>query len=105
MRQVIHKQVVLLAVGALGLSACEGQTVTGPPLQPVSADAKCDPAPGQAFVGKTLTAELGQQIFTATGANLLRWGPPRMALTMDYRPGRVTISYDDRMTITKVACG
>jgi hypothetical protein len=34
----------------------------------------------------------------------LRWVPPRTAVTMDYRPDRLTVSYDDAMVITKVSC-
>jgi len=36
---------------------------------------------------------------------VLRWGPPRSAMTMDFRQDRVTVAYDDAMIITHIACG
>lgn len=65
----------------------------------------CDAEPAQAFMGEKADAASGLAIREATGADTLRWGPPRSALTMDFRQGRVTVSYDDEMTITRVACG
>ena len=32
-------------------------------------------------------------------------GPPRSAMTMDYRQDRVNIMYDDAYKITQVTCG
>ena len=29
---------------------------------------------------------------------------PRTAVTMDFRPDRLTVSYDDAMVITQVSC-
>jgi hypothetical protein len=59
---------------------------------------------GQRFVGMKATAELGTQMLAATGATILRWVPPRTAVTMDFSPSRLTVSYDDDYTITKVSC-
>ena len=44
-------------------------------------------------------------VTAATRAGQLRWGPPRSAMTMDFREDRVTVAYDDGMTITMVTCG
>lgn len=65
----------------------------------------CDAEPAQTFVGQKADAASGLAIRQATGADTLRWGPPRGALTMDLRQGRVTVSYDDAMTITRIGCG
>jgi hypothetical protein len=65
----------------------------------------CNADPGQLFVGQKADAAAGLAIRQATGADELRWGPPRTAMTMDFREGRVTVAYDDAMTITRVACG
>lgn len=65
----------------------------------------CNAEPAQAFVGQKADAASGLAIRQATGADTLRWGPPRSALTMDFREGRVTIAYDDAMTITRITCG
>lgn len=65
----------------------------------------CNADPAQGFVGQKADAASGLAIRQATGADEVRWGPPRSAMTMDFRQGRVTVSYDDDMTITRVACG
>ena len=64
----------------------------------------CNADPGQLFVGQKADAAAGLAIRQATGADELRWGPPRSPMTMDIRPGRVTVAYDDAMTITNIAC-
>lgn len=66
--------------------------------------AMCDAEGAQGFVGQKATAEAGQELLRATGARQLRWGPPRSAMTMDFRPDRLTVSYDDNMVIERVGC-
>lgn len=56
-------------------------------------------------IGQVATLELGAELLAATGARTLRWGPPRSAMTMDYRPDRLTVSYDDNMVIDRISCG
>ena len=85
------------ATGALALSAC---TTTN-----IARNGLCDPEPGQLFVGQKADAAAGLAIRQATGSDILRWVPPRSAVTMDFRQERVTVSYDDDMTITQVSCG
>lgn len=51
------------------------------------------------------TGELGREMLAATGARVLRWAPPRTAVTMDFRGDRLTVSYDDDYVITRVSCG
>ena len=84
------------AASALALAACATTT---------SQNNFCNAEPAQAFVGQKADAASGLAIRQATGADMLRWGPPRSALTMDFRRGRVTVAYDDAMTITRVSCG
>lgn len=90
-----------LAMGpsALALAGC---AASGPA---VAQRGSCTAEPGQSFVGQRATAEAGASLLRLTGANQLRWGPPRSAMTMDFRADRLTVSYDDDMTITRVACG
>lgn len=59
----------------------------------------------QQFVGQTVSAELGAAALKTSGARTLRWGPPRSAMTMDYRTDRLTISYDDNSKVTQISCG
>lgn len=57
------------------------------------------------FVGEKATVELGTHMLEATGAHILRWAPPRTAVTMDFRAGRLTVSYDDAMVIERASSG
>lgn len=88
-------QVLTITIGALALSGC----------QTVSRTHFCNAEPGQLFVGQKADAASGLAIRQATGSDVLRWVPPRTAVTMDFQEGRVTVSYDDAMTITMVSCG
>ena len=88
-------EVLTVALGALALSGC----------QTVSRTNFCNAEPGQLFVGQKADAASGLAIRQATGADTVRWVPPRTAVTMDFQEGRVTVSYDDAMTITRVSCG
>ena len=85
-----------LIIGALALSGCATS---------YSETNFCNAEPGQLFVGQKADAAAGLAIRQATGADELRWVPPRTAVTMDFREGRVTVAYDDAMTIIAVTCG
>ena len=65
----------------------------------------CNAEPGQLFIGQKADAASGLAIRQATGADTVRWAPPRGAMTMEFMEGRVTVAYDDAMTITAVTCG
>ena len=65
----------------------------------------CNAEPGQLFVGQKADAASGLAIRQATGADEVRWAPPRTAMTMEFKEGRVTVAYDDAMNITAVTCG
>jgi hypothetical protein len=93
-----------LVIAAL-LSGC---VATTPPADeaPPAHDIKgsCQREPGQRFVGMKASGELGAEMLAATGATILRWVPPRTAVTMDFNPSRLTVSYDDAYLITRVSC-
>ena len=91
---------------ALPLAACsssEAPPESTPP--PPEAEMTCKADAVQSYVGQTATPALGGAILKASGARTLRWGPPRSAMTMDYRVDRVNIMYDDAYKITQVTCG
>lgn len=97
----------LTLAAALPLAACasagDGSPSDAGPPPPAAMTCSADAA--QSYVGQTASPDLGGAILKATGARTLRWGPPRSAMTMDYRQDRVNVMYDDAYKITQVACG
>ncbi|ARU16084.1 I78 family peptidase inhibitor [Croceicoccus marinus] len=102
----MKRAAMILTLAPFALAGC---TATGGGAGPepvrMGADATCNADPVQDRLGQTATAELGVQLLTATGARTLRWAPPRSAMTMDFRPDRLTVSYDDTMAIDRISCG
>lgn len=95
--------VLVTALGALAACAATTAPVDGdPPVREI--EGSCRAEPGQRFIGTRATAAVGAQLLAATGAKILRWVPPRTAVTMDFNPSRLTVSYDDAMIITQVSC-
>ena len=91
---------------ALPLAACTGYSEPAPPAPPRDAMfGACDAAPAQAHVGREATEEAGAAILAESGAEVLRWGPPNSAWTMDYRTNRVNVRYDEARLITEITCG
>ena len=85
-----------IVAGALALAGCQTTYLE---------NNFCNAEPGQLFVGQKADAASGLAIRQATGADTLRWVPPRTAVTMEFMQGRVTVAYDDAMTITRITCG
>lgn len=100
---------VIAVTGALlALAGCTGgQPVPNGPATaaPVAAEGGCDAVAAQPMVGTLADARTGATLLTLTGARTLRWAPPDAALTMDFRPDRLTVSYDRSMRIERIACG
>lgn len=65
----------------------------------------CTAEPVQYAVGKKPSVALAKELMAKSGASILRWIPPRTAVTMDFNPVRLNISYDDNMVIDRVSCG
>jgi hypothetical protein len=57
------------------------------------------------FVGQTRSESVGAEIKGVSNAAVLRWAPPGVMLTMDYRADRVTVWLDSANKITKLRCG
>ncbi len=72
---------------------------------PVAEAGTCSNEAVAGFTGQKVTGDLGAQMLTASGAKTLRWGAPGMAMTMDFRPDRLTVSYDAQMVIISARCG
>jgi hypothetical protein len=94
---------LLAAAAFAGLAAC----ATTPPAEgppPEEPDGPCKAEPAQRLIGSKATAEAGAELLRLTGARVIRWVPPRTAVTMDFRADRLTVSYDDDMTIIRISC-
>lgn len=97
---------ILALAAALPLAACaasEPPAETALPSPPV--EAVCNADAVQSLIGQTATADVGARLLQGSGARTLRWVPPRTAVTMDFRPDRLTVSYDDALKIERVSCG
>lgn len=87
------------------LAACSATGGQGPAMTPVTAEGPCRNDGLDRFIGRAASADLGAQLLEASGARTLRWGAPGMAMTMDFRADRLTVSYDEKMVITSARCG
>lgn len=98
---------IAVAGALLALAGCTaGQAALGGrATAPSEVEGTCDAAPAQPMVGTLVGAEPGTTLLALTGARTLRWAPPDSALTMDFRPERLTVSYDRAMRITRIVCG
>ncbi len=70
----------------------------------VSEAGQCDAGALQSWVGSTATQDLAKHLLSESGARRFQWIPPRSQVTADYRRDRLRVSYDDEMTITRIAC-
>ncbi len=87
------------------LAACAGANGGGPATPPPTAEGPCRDEGLDRFIGQTASATTGAELLRLSGARTLRWGAPGMAMTMDFRPDRLTVSYDGKMAITTARCG
>lgn len=89
---------------ALPLAAC---SVSEAPVEstPPTLEGPCNADAVQSLVGQSATPDLGARALRESGARTLRWGPPRSAMTMDYRSDRLNVMYDDAYKITQISCG
>ncbi|AKH44011.1 Peptidase inhibitor I78 family protein [Croceibacterium atlanticum] len=97
-RMAVTPAALLILAGCATMGETENGEMPSTPKQ-------CDDSKVQRFIGMQATAEIAQELLQVTGAETLRWAPPRTALTMDFRAERLTVSYDDDMAITRINCG
>jgi hypothetical protein len=57
------------------------------------------------FIGKPGTGKTGSAIRSASHSAVLRWAPPGVMLTMDYREDRVTVYLGPDKRVTQIKCG
>ena len=65
----------------------------------------CDAKAASAYVGQMISEQVAEQAKAAAGARGVRIIRPGMAVTMDYRAGRLNLELDDAGRIVKASCG
>ena len=75
------------------------------PVHGVTPGHRCDAAGTERFIGLMGDSRSGAEIKRLTHAAVLRWAPPGVMLTMDYREDRVTVWLDAAHKITRIRCG
>ena len=96
---------ILLSVALLSTSACA--TVPPDEREPERRmpAGECNADGAQAHLGEKATAAVGATLLAETGARVLRWVPPRTAVTMDFRADRLNIDVNERGAISGLRCG
>ena len=86
------------------LTACS----TAPAQIPVHGETPghtCKVEGTERFIGQIRSDQVGNEIKRVSNAAVLRWAPPGVMLTMDYRADRVTVWIDPASKITQIKCG
>jgi hypothetical protein len=93
-------------VSVIVLACALGACVANPPVGdgPAQNVGLCNADAAKHLIGTRASAAVGADLMRLTGAETLRWVPPRTAVTMDYRQERLTVSYDDNMIIVNISC-
>lgn len=92
----------LVALTLVPLAACTSLQPADP--APPAADS-CLPANLDRFAGQSATSELGARMLASTGKTALRWVPPGMMVTMDFREDRLTVYLDASNRVERASCG
>jgi hypothetical protein len=97
----------MIALAPLLLGACS-TAPAAPAASPIHGETPghtCTQDSTDQFIGQTRTNAVGAEIKRVSNAAVLRWAPPGIMLTMDYRADRVTVWLDAANKITKIRCG
>ena len=92
-----------IALAPMLVAACS--TAPATPVHGVTPGHKCELAGTERFIGQEGTSATGGAIKRVSHAAVLRWSPPGVMLTMDYREDRVTVWLDSARKITRIKCG
>jgi len=101
---------LLAAPFACMVSACSSTPPGGGGAEPpVISDGgtagTCDAKAANAYVGQMISEAVAEQAKAAAGARGVRIIRPGMAVTMDYRAGRLNLELDASGRIVKATCG
>jgi hypothetical protein len=93
-----------IVLAPLLLTACS-TAPAGTPVHGETPGHKCEAAGTDQFIEQAGSSHAGAAIKRVSHAAVLRWAPPGVMLTMDYREDRVTIWLDPANKITQIKCG
>jgi hypothetical protein len=95
------RKLVLLAPAVL--AAC----ATAPAATPIHGETpghSCNAVGTDRLIGQPRTSATGTAIKRATNAAALRWAPPGVMLTMDFRADRATVYLGPDNKVTQIKC-
>ncbi|MGE4322980.1 MAG: I78 family peptidase inhibitor [Sphingobium sp.] len=96
---------IIMTGAALLLTGCAATGAGETAGPPVAVDGPCRNDGLDRFVGQVASSDVGAALLAASGARMLRWGAPGSAMTMDFRPDRLTVAYNAAMVIQSARCG
>ncbi|URW76826.1 I78 family peptidase inhibitor [Sphingomonas donggukensis] len=72
---------------------------------PVDTSPSCNAETVQGWIGQKFSDRLSRTLQRKTGSRAVRVIRPGMAVTMDYRAGRLNITLDEKDMVTALRCG
>jgi hypothetical protein len=99
------RSILLFAPALLAACATVPAAVSDPPVHGETPGRACTTAGTAQFIGQTRSDYLRAAIMRVSKAAVLRWAPPGVMLTMDYRTDRVTVRLDPSNRVTQIKCG
>ena len=93
------------ALAGAVLASCSTVSPPDPPIHGETPGHTCTQEGADQFIGQTRSDAVGAEIKRASHAAVLRWAPPGVMLTMDFRADRVTVWLDPANKIAKIRCG
>src|SRR3546814_2049933 len=85
-----------LLIALAGCASAQTGEVANPLTNSTTGEA-CRSEQLNQFVGQKADADLGAKMMNVPGARVLRWVAPGMAVTMDFRADRLTVTYDENL--------
>lgn len=70
-----------------------------------SAEDACAAEQAQGLIGQQASQQLATDAMQRSGAKVVRWLRPNMAVTMEYRAGRLNILIDEKNQVVRITCG
>lgn len=94
-----------LPIAALGAVACTQTTASdGPATTPVPG-VECNANAVGSLIGKTESEAVAKEAMRLSGAELVRWLRPDMAVTMEFRAERINLHLGIDGKIGSATCG